>query len=341
MKPIPAVNFGHERTISLSVIICAHNPRPDYLRRTLDGIKAQTLPMEQWELMLIDNGSKEPLAPVWDLSWHPHARHIREEELGTVNARLRGVREFQGELLVFVDDDNVLKSDYLAVMANKLKDYPRIGCFGAGVLEPEFEQEPAPELRSHTACLALRTVTKPQWSNMMEDLIIPWGAGMGVRRVVAEKFAVDVQNSPIRKLLGRTGSNLNSCEDDEFAWIACELGLGKGLFPNLQVTHLIGRKRVEKNYLLSISEGNGFSQVLIAHIHQRPLVSTPQPSTFADILGSLFRGKPFAAIRHANSWWNYFDTPALEREFEDAWRAGVRRGQKVLAEMKRTKTYME
>jgi glycosyltransferase involved in cell wall biosynthesis len=327
--------------MQLSVIICAHNSRPDFLRRTLDGIKAQTLPMEQWELMLIDNASKEPMAPVWDLSWHPHARHIREEELGIVNARLRAIKESQGQLLVFVDDDNVLKSDYLAVMANKITDYPRIGCFGAGVLEPEFEQEPAPEVRPHTGCLALRTVTTPQWSNSMNDLIIPWGAGMGVRRVVAEKYAAEVRNSPIRKLLGRTGSNLSSCEDDEFSWVACELGLGKGLFPALQVTHLIGRKRVEKKYLLSIAEGNGFSQVLIAYIHLRPLVSPPQPSTFADVLGSLFRAKPFAAIRHANSWWNNFHMPALEKEFEDAWRAGARRGQKVLAEMKRAKSSME
>ena len=44
--------------ISISAIICTHNPRPDYLRRVLDALKAQTLPKEQWELLLIDNASK-------------------------------------------------------------------------------------------------------------------------------------------------------------------------------------------------------------------------------------------------------------------------------------------
>ena len=62
----------------ISVIICTHNPRPDYLRRVLDALKAQTLPKERWELLLIDNASNEPLSGEWDLSWHPHARHIRE-----------------------------------------------------------------------------------------------------------------------------------------------------------------------------------------------------------------------------------------------------------------------
>src|ERR1022692_4717847 len=99
--------------MKFSVIICTHNPRPDYLRRTLDALKAQTLPKEQWELLLIDNASKEPLADTWDLSWHPQARHIREEALGLTRARLCGISQSKGELLVFVDDDNVLSADYL------------------------------------------------------------------------------------------------------------------------------------------------------------------------------------------------------------------------------------
>ena len=37
------------------------------------------------------------------------------ERLGLTPARLRGIRESRGELLVFVDDDNVLERDYLEV----------------------------------------------------------------------------------------------------------------------------------------------------------------------------------------------------------------------------------
>src|SRR6266481_7107559 len=97
----------------VSVIICAHNPRPDYLGRALEALKGQTLSKDQWELLLVDNASKENLAERFDLSWHPHARHIREDELGLTPARLRGITESIGKLLVFVDDDNVLSLDYL------------------------------------------------------------------------------------------------------------------------------------------------------------------------------------------------------------------------------------
>ncbi len=60
--------------LELSVIICAHNPRPHYLGRVLEALRSQTLPKQQWELLLIDNSSSTPLRAQWDISWHPNGR---------------------------------------------------------------------------------------------------------------------------------------------------------------------------------------------------------------------------------------------------------------------------
>ena len=89
---------------TVSVILCTHNPRADYLSRVLASLRGRTLPAEQWELLLIDNASEQPLAEIRDISWHPRGRHI--SELGLTLARLRGIQESDGGLLVFVDDDN-------------------------------------------------------------------------------------------------------------------------------------------------------------------------------------------------------------------------------------------
>src|ERR1700756_1303835 len=113
--------------ISISVVLCTHNPRPDYLRRTLAGIRAQTTPLEKWEFLLIDNASEELLSDPWNISWHPHARHIREDKLGLINARLRGIEESCGDLLVFVDDDNILAPDFLERAEAILDRYPYLG----------------------------------------------------------------------------------------------------------------------------------------------------------------------------------------------------------------------
>jgi len=136
--------------LQASVIICTHNPRPHYLRRVLGALRAQTLPLDQWELLLIDNASERPLtATDWGLSWHPRARHVREEDLGLAPARLRGIREAAAEMLVFVDDDNLLAPDYLEQALRIKREWPMLGVWGSGVTIPEFEAQPADEWRDY------------------------------------------------------------------------------------------------------------------------------------------------------------------------------------------------
>src|SRR5712692_6587062 len=156
------------QVLQASVIICTHNPRPHYLCRVLGALRAQTLPLDQWELLLIDNASQEPLtATNWDLSWHPRARHVREEELGLAPARLRGVREAATEMLVFVDDDNLLAPDYLEQALRIKREWPMLGVWGCGVASPEFEVQPPDALRDYLNKLAIRENKVAQFSNVM------------------------------------------------------------------------------------------------------------------------------------------------------------------------------
>jgi glycosyltransferase involved in cell wall biosynthesis len=111
----------------LSVVICSHNPRADHFHRTLNSLKEQVLPLGKWELILVDNASAHPLAATWDLSWHPHGRHVAESKLGLSVARQRGMREAVSDLLVFVDDDNVLDKTYLLNAVAVSHNWPLLG----------------------------------------------------------------------------------------------------------------------------------------------------------------------------------------------------------------------
>ncbi len=102
----------------ISTILCTHNPRPDYLRRTLEGLRRQDIKKDDWELVVVDNACDPPFAKLADLGWHPRARVVCERTLGLTEARLRGLRESRGDLIVFVDDDNVLADNYLKVAWN-------------------------------------------------------------------------------------------------------------------------------------------------------------------------------------------------------------------------------
>src|SRR3954465_534043 len=123
---------------ALSVIICTHNPRADYLARTLAGLRTQSLAADQWELVVIDNASREPLGSCFDFSWHPTARIVREDEVGLTPARLRGIAEARATPLALVDDDNILAPDYLERGVTLSQAWPNLGAWGCGRYTPEW-----------------------------------------------------------------------------------------------------------------------------------------------------------------------------------------------------------
>lgn len=262
---------------ALSVIICTHKPRADYLRRVLAALRAQTLPQDQWELLLIDNASPENLADQWDLSWHPLARHIREDELGLTPARLRGIAEATGEVLIFVDDDNVLSEDYLEQVFKIGQEYSFLGAWG-GIIEAEFEVQPQDWMRPLLGNLSIRECSDPIWSNNPDDWRSqPCGAGLSVRRVVAKAYSQQLATEPNRRKLDRVGSELSSCGDYDLVQTSRDVGKGFGNFPQLLVTHLIPKGRVHPDYLIQLHQANTRWHIVLRYLRTKQL--PPYPST--------------------------------------------------------------
>jgi len=259
----------------LAVIVCSHNPRKDYFHRMMESLRSQSLASDRWELLVVDNASQCRLADVWDLSWHPNGRHVQAPKLGLSNARLRGIAESSSELLVFVDDDNVLDANYLSGALRIAAEWPRLGVWGSGAIVPEFESPPAEYLRNLTGYLALREVPKPLWSNVMFcKEATPWGAGLCVRANVANAYATMHSEAAIA-ISGRRGSQQLSGEDVEISYVACHLGLGRGIFPELKITHLMPQERVSRSHLLKVFEGTKTSDALLAYKWGRHLPKSP------------------------------------------------------------------
>jgi glycosyltransferase involved in cell wall biosynthesis len=248
-----------------SVVICTHNPRSGYLGRVLDALRDQSLPYNEWELLLVDNASEPALAPRWDLSWHPNARHIREDQLGLASARRCGIAAATADLLVFVDDDNVLAGNYLSEALKIKQDWQRLGTWGSGAIIPEFEQKPANYLEPYLHRLALRENKEAYWSNVLScSRAIPPGAGMCVRVHVAKEYCRLHARDTIH-LTGRSGGALVGHEDYEISFVGCHLGFGMGVFPELKMTHLIPKERLSDEYFIRHAEGNQVSGGLLAY----------------------------------------------------------------------------
>ena len=249
----------------LSVIICTHNPRSDYLDRVLEALKRQTFPKEHWQLILVDNTSDSPVADRWDLNWHPHGKHLSEKNAGLVHARIAGIRSAEADVIIFVDDDNVLAPDYLDTALRLCNEMPFIGAFG-GNLKGEFEVEPDSMLKPYLSYIAVREVIRSEWSNRYEWSTTPAGAGMVIRTSIARKYANEAYSNPYRNKLGRKGKSLISCDDIDMAYTAIDMGYGCGLFSDLQLTHLIPRQRVEPGYIIRLVEANVYSDYVLGLI---------------------------------------------------------------------------
>ncbi|MCE0496357.1 MAG: glycosyltransferase [Methylacidiphilales bacterium] len=222
----------------------------------LEALKDQTLPKEQWQLLLIDNASKEPLASAWDLSWHPQARHIREDELGLTPARLRGIRESTGEYLVFVDDDNVLARNYVEESISLFEHWPMLGAIGAGVCKGEYEIAPPEQISRYLGGLPIFEMDRNYWASLYGNLnSTPVGAGLCVRRSVAKDYAQKTEASPLRRLLGHSGTNMGGGDDFDLAYCAIDLGMGVGRFVSLELTHLIPKARLTEDYMIRLWAG--------------------------------------------------------------------------------------
>jgi glycosyltransferase involved in cell wall biosynthesis len=255
--------------MNLSVIICTHNPRQEYLSRTLEALRAQTLPMGEWELVLVDNASRSPVATSVSLTWHPNGRHVREEVLGLTPARLRGIQETQGQLLVFVDDDGILESSYLETAMRIGESRPDLGCWGAGCIKPEYEQPPPEWLATWDDALAIRRLDRDFWANIPGlNHSLPFGLGMCLRRKVAVQYAMRCQNDSVRRYLGRSGASLTSCEDTDIGMLACALGMGTASFIGLKITHLIPKRRTTSHYMSRLIAGRAESAVILSSLYE-------------------------------------------------------------------------
>ncbi|MCJ0742444.1 glycosyltransferase [Pedobacter montanisoli] len=244
----------------ISAVISAHNPRKDYFPKVLEGLKKQGMPLKEWELIIIDNMSKEKLEDIYQIDWHPHHRFIIEENLGLAHARKRGFEEAVGDLLINIDDDIILTSDYLENAWHIYNKYPFIGVFG-GEIHPDFEAKPTLKIEYYKN--AQRIIEKDIWSNNIDEFSsTPFGAGMCIRNEVFKSYLRVLETDEFRLNLGRKGEELLSCEDIDLVFFACQKGYGKGMFKSLSFKHFFPENKMAKKHLINNYYWNTYSATL-------------------------------------------------------------------------------
>lgn len=118
--------------MKISVIIPSYKPQ-DYLWQCLNSLCDQTFSKEDYELILVLNGCKEPynskileyikLHP--DVIWH----YIQTDAPGVSNARNMALNVAKGEFVTFIDDDDFVSPDYLQKLYDKADEMTVSLCY--------------------------------------------------------------------------------------------------------------------------------------------------------------------------------------------------------------------
>jgi len=249
--------------MKVSVILCTKNPKPLYIQATVRAILNQNY-TRQFEFIVVDNYSaknvRDHFLNIRKIKW------VLEKKPGLTSARLRGLQESKGELLVFVDDDNILSKDYIRSAVKMAIQDPKTGVWSAEITG-NFEVKPPAWAKKYMPFLALITHSKEKISSCPDGGTLPIGAGMVVRRSIMNTYAKEVKCCPIRSVLDRRPGTLMAGGDTDIGYTAIRLGYGCRYTKKLRLTHLIPKERLEPNYLFQLAKDITASHQILKRIH--------------------------------------------------------------------------
>ena len=114
--------------LRVSVVIPAYNGA-QFIGNALESVLSQSLPAD--EIIVVNDGSEDATAEVLQAYAH-QIQIIEQPNLGVAAARNRGLAAAQGELIAFLDQDDLLLPDKLKLQVDCLAQHPTVGMLHSG-----------------------------------------------------------------------------------------------------------------------------------------------------------------------------------------------------------------
>jgi glycosyltransferase involved in cell wall biosynthesis len=99
---------------NLSIIVPVYNS-DKYLSKCLDSLLAQDIPSDEYEIIIINDGSTDGSLTIAEYysNHYPNIKIISQDNKNVGGARNTGIRESAGKYLFFVDSDDYIRPDCL------------------------------------------------------------------------------------------------------------------------------------------------------------------------------------------------------------------------------------
>ena len=123
----------------VTVLVAAYNGER-FLQETLESVFAQDF--ESFEVVFVDDGSEDRTG---EIAQSFPVRYVRQANQGLPAARNAGLALARGDLVAFLDDDDLLPPTKLSAQVRYLDEHPETGCV-LGRQEWIFDGVEAPTL---------------------------------------------------------------------------------------------------------------------------------------------------------------------------------------------------
>jgi glycosyltransferase involved in cell wall biosynthesis len=148
------MSVSHSQKPFLSAVVCTYN-RADLLRQMLESLCRQTLDRKAFEIVLIDDGSSDNTGQVARAfeSKLP-LRYSHQRNAGLASARNHGLFLACGDILLFLDDDDVAHPGLLEAHCCSHRRFPQphYGVLGFTELDPAIASDPLMHFVTQIGC---------------------------------------------------------------------------------------------------------------------------------------------------------------------------------------------
>jgi glycosyltransferase involved in cell wall biosynthesis len=257
----------------ISAIVCTYN-RDKYIYNVLQSIALNDYPRNLYEIVLVNNNSTDRTqdecqrfqADYPDVQFHYYV----ETNQGLSHARNCGIRHAQGDLLVYVDDDATVNTQYLRTYADFFAR--KAGCEQHPDGTPSHSPADPLAVAAGGPILPVYETQEPDWmSHYTRQLItgklylgdkekeFPHGAFPGGGNACYRKSVFDSVGL-FNVELGRKGNSLIGAEEKDLFDKMTTRGMKFYYLPNAILYHIIPEKKLTNDYFRRLTYSIGVSE---------------------------------------------------------------------------------
>ena len=240
----------------LSVILCTYN-RDKYIYNVLQSIADNDFAKSEYEVVLVNNNStdrtEEECRRFQADNPEVTFRYFVETSQGLSYARNCGIRNAQGDLLVYVDDDARVNPEYLRTYAGFFAAHPDIDAAGGPIL-PVYETEEPSWMSHYTRQLITGRLYLGDKQREFPAGAYPGGGNACYRKRVFDRVGL------FNVELGRKGNSLIGAEEKDLFDKMTSLHIRFFYLPTAILYHIIPEKKLTQDYFDRLTYSIGVSE---------------------------------------------------------------------------------